>query len=128
MADENSISGQELAFKGVIAIEGVKSRLENVEKVGEKTLEQLNAHAELMKDVRNILGRIATAEEERTAAVKEAERDRRSENLRLSEQRSMWFNRLWENKAVQLLLMGVVMFLLQLLGFGWMAERIGVQP
>lgn len=128
MADESPMSGQELALRGVVAIEGVKSRLENVEKEVGKNQQQLLDHIELMKDVRLMLGRIAAAEEERTQTAKDAEKERRAENLRLIEQRSAWLGKLWTNQAVQLLLMGLVMFILQLLGLNWMVERIGAQP
>lgn len=128
MADENPMSGQELALRGVVAIEGVKSRLENVEKGLDKSQQQLTDHAELMKEVRGILVRIASAEEERTLTIKDAERERREENKRMIEQRSAWMSKLWANQAVQLLLMGLVMFILQLLGLSWMANKIGVVP
>lgn len=128
MADENPMSGQELALRGVVAIEGVKSRLENVEKGLDKSQQQLTDHAELMKEVRGILMRIASAEEERTLTIKDAERERREENKRMIEQRSAWMSKLWANQAVQLLLMGLVMFILQLLGLSWMANKIGVVP
>lgn len=128
MADENPMSGQELALRGVVAIEGVKSRLENVEKGLDKSQQQLTDHAELMKEVRGILMRIASAEEERTLTIKDAERERREENKRVIEQRSAWMSKLWANQAVQLLLMGLVMFILQLLGLSWMANKIGVVP
>lgn len=128
MADENPMSGQELALRGVVAIEGVKSRLENVEKGLDKSQQQLIDHAELMKEVRGILVRIASAEEERTLTIKDAERERREENKRMIEQRSAWMSKLWANQAVQLLLMGLVMFILQLLGLSWMANKIGVVP
>lgn len=128
MADENPISGQELALRGVVALEGVKSRLENVEKEIDRSKSTLGDTADVLKEVRTILARIANAEEERTLTIKDAERERREEKKRDEAERAAWAVKIWSNQAVQLLLMGLVMAILQLLGLSWMADRIGVAP
>lgn len=69
---------------------------------------------ELSRKSETALVRIATAEERRTALAEQAE-----------QRREAWLAKVWNSPAGQLLLMGVVMGILQIIGMSWLAQRYG---
>jgi hypothetical protein len=70
------------------------------------------------------LERMAKAEEERFKFEKEERAERVKVEKEERKIREDWKKRLWESQAVQILMLGVVLGFFQLIGFGYLVDRI----
>jgi len=114
---------QEWMIESTRALERLGGRLEAVEKSVDQNTQATTAAAAAAGAAANALTRIAKVEEDRLAfdvanakAKKESDKEERG-------MREAWMNRLWTSQPLQLLLLGVVMVILNLLGVSYLADK-----
>lgn len=94
----------------------------------EKSVDGMRLEVRMATDTSKIaalaLQRIAKAEEDRAETERERLEQEKKERLENKRSRERWASRFWESPALQMLLTGLVLGVLQLLGLGWFARTV----
>ena len=119
---------QEWMIESTRAIERLAGRLEAVEKsVDQNTGATLNSTA-VAGAAATALTRIAKVEEDRLAFDKQNAQNKLNSEKEERGVREAWMNKLWTSQPLQLLLLGIVMVILNLLGVSYLADRFIPSP
>jgi len=105
-------------------LERVNARLLAVEKSMDQNTAAVATAASASAAAATALTRIAKTDEDRLTFDKLAEERRVQERTEDRNHRDAWFSRVWSSNAVQLLLLGLVIAVLNLLGISYIADRM----
>lgn len=108
-----------------LLVEQLTGRLKAVEKSVDGVVSEVRTATDTAKMAAAALTRIAKAEESQAQTARDRLEGDRLQDKNDRKNRDKWATRLWESPAVQMLLTGVVLAILQFLGVAYLATHLG---
>jgi RNA recognition motif-containing protein len=109
--------------QGAILVE-IREGQKAVEKSTDKLATEIREELGNSRRAAEALERMAKAEEERLKLEKEDRAERVKQEREDRKVREDWKKRIWESQAFQMFMLGLVMGFFQLVGFGYLVDRL----